>query len=97
MLVLLLGFDLQVSLPLHKYCLSKPSAHEIETTPSKCERVKCFQFKCLTPPRQGSYSPPPENSLQSNALGFPRVGGGDVEASKMCLIQLMFYSMILIP
>ena len=34
MLVLLLGFDLQVSLPLHKYCLSKPSAHE--TTPSKC-------------------------------------------------------------
>ena len=36
MLVLLLGFDLQVSLPLHKYCLSKPSAPEIETTPSKC-------------------------------------------------------------
>ena len=86
MLVLLLGFDLQVSLPLHKYCLSKPSAHEIETTPSKCERVKCFQFKCLTPPRQGSYSPPPENSLQSNALGFPRVGGGEMLKLQKCVL-----------
>ena len=30
---------------------------------------------CLTP-RQGLYSPRPEHSQQSNALGFPRVGEG---------------------
>ena len=30
---------------------------------------------CLTP-RQGLYSPRPEHSQQSNALGFPMVGEG---------------------
>ena len=97
MLVLLLAFGLQVSLSLHECCLSKPSAHEIETTQSKY----ITQWKGLNAslPHLGKvYIPHPQSIADSQMpLGFLGWGGGDVEASKICFIQLMFYSMMLIP
>ena len=97
MLVLLLAFGLQVSLSLHECCLSKPSAHEIETTQSKY----ITQWKGLNAslPHPGKvYIPHPQSiAVSQMPLGFLGWGGGDVEASKICFIQLMFYSMMLIP
>lgn len=97
MLVLLLAFGLQVLLSLHECCLFKPSAHEIETTQSKY----ITQWKGLNAslPHPGKvYIPHPQSIADSQMpLGFLGWGGGDVEASKICFIQLMFYSMMLIP
>ena len=97
MLVLLLAFGLQVLLSLHECCLSKPSAHEIETTQSKY----ITQWKGLNAslPHPGKvYIPHPQSIADSQMpLGFLGWGGGDVEASKICFIQLTFYSMMLIP
>ena len=97
MLVLLLAFGLQVLLSLHECCLSKPSAHEIETTQSKY----ITQWKGLNAslPHPGKvYVPHPQSIADSQMpLGFLGWGGGSVEASKICFIQLMFYSMMLIP
>ena len=99
MLVLLLAFGLQVSLSLHECCLSKPSAHEIETTGTQSKCITQWKGLNASLPHPGKvYIPYPQSIADSQMpLGFLGSGGGDVEASKICFIQLMFYSMMLIP
>ena len=91
MLVLLLGFDLQVSLPLYKYCLSKPSAHEIETTPSKCvthwKELSASSSNASPHPGKVYILHPQRTADSQMPLSFRGWGGGVLKLQKYVLFN----------